>query len=156
DVETGRELRKLEGMTTNDLRGLCFSPDGKTVAATGNKFAGGFAHEVRAWDATTGKERWHAEKPQTSAQALAYSPDGKFLAELQANGTVTLYDDIGKEAHSFGSAFTRVGPGGVMVSTSAGTITFAPDGRTLVVTGYDFEAKEARLRVYELATGKVR
>jgi WD40 repeat protein len=64
---------------------LAASPDGKTLVA------GGY-NGLRFWDAKTGKPRFSPSRAAKAlASAVAFSPDGKLLAEAANNGDVRLW-----------------------------------------------------------------
>jgi WD40 repeat protein len=63
--------------------------------------------------------------------AVAVSPDGRLLALGDAGGTVTVFDASSRRR--LGEYQLGEGPGGGLVQT----LTFSPDGRTLVVTGQE-------------------
>ena len=70
---------------------LTFSPDGARLAVLSKPAgpeASRAAGDVRVWDAATGEERLRFETGPASV-ALAYSPDGKWLAEIAAPGRRT-------------------------------------------------------------------
>src|SRR5262249_49241729 len=96
-----------------------FSPDGKSLAATGAD------HAVRVWDLATGKQgHVFLDRELGEIDAVAYSPDGTMLAATWHG--VTVWDAAsGKELQRFDqrSAEPR---GGDMVA-------FSPDSRALVL-----------------------
>jgi WD40 repeat protein len=67
EVATGRALH-VSPKIGEDIRGVAFAPDGKTVAAAGDK--------LYLYDTVTGKERLSVER---RAQRLAFSQDGTVL-----------------------------------------------------------------------------
>ena len=83
------------------------------------------AGEVRAWDAGSGEERLRFETGPASA-ALAYSPDGKWLAEIAGGGASHRLRDAGsgKEVLELTSAPT---------AGMTQAIAFSPDGSRLAV-----------------------
>jgi hypothetical protein len=66
-VATGKELHVFPKIG-DDIRGIAFAPDGKTVAAA--------ADNVYLYDPAAGKERLRIER---RAQRLAFSRDGSVL-----------------------------------------------------------------------------
>jgi WD40 repeat protein/beta-lactamase regulating signal transducer with metallopeptidase domain len=106
EVETGKELRTIEGPATG-LVSLLFSPDGKTLAGRGGDDG------VTMWDSASGRERRKIKAPTPpdvrtravslraggEAPGLAFSPDSATLAvattefkEQNFTGRVTLWD----------------------------------------------------------------
>src|SRR5262249_17083251 len=68
---------------------LVFSPDGRCRAAAGR------SRQLCLWDVATGTLRW--ELPLQTGQAIerfAFSPNGRVLATIQADRTVTLYEVV--------------------------------------------------------------
>src|SRR5262249_30356679 len=68
-----------------DVDGVAFSPDGKTLA-TGD---GGAPMKIRFWDVATGKEVRRFEANSVT-RSIAFSPDGKLLATGDYVGFVHL------------------------------------------------------------------
>jgi WD40 repeat protein len=99
DVDTGKELRRLEGVRATGPA-LTFSPNGKFLAGKG------FDGAVHIWGAESGKELRKFDLPlarttvsPSGSSPLAFSPDGKTLAG--AHGlTIHLWDvEENKELH---------------------------------------------------------
>lgn len=142
DVASGKRLARME--TFGDLTQLAFSPDGKFLAVA-RLFAttdGVPMHEVRLWDATTGR----VVKTLDRCHAFAFAPAGEKLAVVSRSKCV-VYDrnDWSKEH--------LIEPLGGCVSVS-----FSLDGSSLV--GVCREQREGELDRYQLrqcevATGKV-
>src|SRR5260370_21123738 len=113
DVETGKELRKLEGHT--DRAAGVFSPDGKQVLT--------FSPDktLRLWDVETGKElkklEGHTEPPTGS-----FSPDGKQALSYGPDQTIRIWDlKTGQEIRQFGEVLFKVN-----------SAAFLADGRQVV------------------------
>ncbi len=148
DVNTGRELRKVDEVLRGDPRAVAFAPDGKMVVSASNLYQAGRAYRLRAWETATGKERWRVERPDGWVQAVRCSSDGKTLAALDPVGGISLY-----EAAS-GAELRRLG---VQVGNPiATTFGFSPDGRLLAVAVLDSTAHKSHLVIYEVASGTVR
>ena len=134
DVQTGKRLFRWE--TFGDLTKLAFSPDGTLLAAARLfETADGLAlHEVRVWDATTGR----LVKLLDRCHSFDFSPDGRQLAVL-SRSKCALYDvkDWAKE--------TLVKPLGGAV-----TVSFAADGLSLI--GVVRDEGKYRLRLASLET----
>ena len=125
---------------------VAFSPDGTCVAAL-TKPAGpdprSSAGEIRAWDAGSGEERLRFETGPASA-ALAYSPNGKWLAEIAVGGASHRLRDAGsgKEVLELTTAPT---------AGTSWAIAFSPDGSRLAVSSED-----SKVRIWNVADGGTR
>ena len=129
DVRTGRELTKTDGHGQN----LVFSPDGKTVA---------FDHGIslHLWDTETDKtlDIWMADPNDTSnaslndtTQALAFSSDGKKLANGTWGGEVHLWNaETGEALTTFLRAEPQKGQHG---RDTIRALAFSSDGAMLAV-----------------------
>jgi len=148
DVNTGRELRKVDEVLRGDPRAVAFAPDGKMVVSASNLYQAGRAYRLGAWETATGKEQWRVERPQGPVQAVRCSSDGTTLAVLDPGGGISLY-----EAAS-GAELRRLG---VQVDNPiATTFGFSPDGRVLAVAVLDSAAHKSHVFLYEVASGTVR
>jgi WD40 repeat protein/serine/threonine protein kinase len=121
DAETGKELLTVKGHAfkvgsrSPSFYRVCFSPDGKHLAAASGS-------EVTLWDAQTGKE---VLTLNIDATAVSFSPDGKRLAT--AGGEVKVWDaQTGREL------LTLKGHTDQVVG-----VTFSPDGKRLASTSLD-------------------
>jgi RNA polymerase sigma factor (sigma-70 family) len=72
---------------------VAFAPDGKRFATGG---AGGL---VIAWDAAGPKKVWEARLAAPGATAVAYSPDGEFVAATHTDGVFLLNAATGQTVH---------------------------------------------------------
>jgi WD40 repeat protein len=145
---------------------IAVAPDGKLVAVSGFDGTNG-GQSLLTWDIENGKEGVKYESADRSANAysgsataLAYSPDGKWLAASMPGlpGGVTLWDTkTGKVARRLGAAEPvgprpGVGPG---ISYSTGPtyhamkMVFSSNGRFLAAGGAD-----GKVRIYGIASGQ--
>ena len=123
DVTTGKESAVI-GWGENRVSGLAFSPNGALFATCSNDGS------VALWDATTAKKKSDLGKNPNAGGAVAFSPDGKQLAcgSIVRNMTILFWDvESGKETRTI----EKKG------DLSAGSLQFLPDGKTLVVGGFD-------------------
>jgi WD40 repeat protein len=110
-----------------------FSPDGKTLAATGYRTG-----EVQLWDVKTGDELLRLKIGEADGRPQ-FSPDGKLLAVPHQQGVSIWEWQNAAEPRTISTP-----PRG---SNSA---SFSPDGRTLVTMGDDQEG----LRFWDVSSGK--
>lgn len=131
---------------------VAFAPDGKVLVVA---YAGG---PVALLDPATGAERSRFTPPatprgSTSAEALAFSPDGRLLALAVGDSVVLCDARSGKPVRQFVAVdsypvsrirFLDDGPRHRVTA-----LAFTPDGRLLLSGGSD-----AAVRAWEVATGK--
>jgi WD40 repeat protein len=131
DVATGRSREEIRGPAGN-CRLVVVSPDGKRVAVTSFRPPG---DHLAVCDVASGKTLFTAE-----GVALAYSPDGRWLAVLDADAkTVTLRDARTHE------------PGRRLRSQEAAvnSAAFSPDSRLLATCSAD-----RTVRVWQIDSGE--
>lgn len=115
------------------LRALAYSKDGKHIAAGGND------HQVRLYEAATGRVLRTFSGHTDRVYGVAFSPDGKLLASAGGDKSVRIWNvETG--------AAVRVLPGH---TDRVRSVAFSPDGRVLASTSED---KTARL--WDAVTGR--
>ena len=150
DLPAGKEL--LRWQCKNWVRSLAISPDGKTVAASQHvpgrdKIV--VPPSFHLWDLETGKMKVDLTKEVTGGMsAVAYSPDGKWLATGRGNieverpdSRVTLLDP------STGKKMRELTPGH---SRGVTDIAFHPDGKHIFSAGRD-----QLVKIWQLEDGKL-
>jgi RNA polymerase sigma factor (sigma-70 family) len=132
---SGYVVTETTGVVTPDL---VFSSDGRFLAGAGPK-------QLCVWDVTTGNLLWEVPRqPGQAIERFAFSPGGHYLAALNADRTVTLYEvATGEKRGRLGEAdpknrrmhltFSYIGGEGVMVPRLDAPVCLAisPDGRYL-------------------------
>lgn len=153
-----------------DVFAMSFSPDGKLLATAGSTASVGGRHGlpggiVVVWDTATGKVVHKSQKLSTSAGAIVWSADGKYLAvgtngaggELPEAGDVSVWETAKWQiVHNF-SVKAGVEQG---EWASAGDVAFSPDGKKLAApvtaggrgtpAGLLIEDSGASVRVWDL------
>jgi WD40 repeat protein len=112
DARSGQEVQTVE-LRPGGVPSLCFSPDGRHLAVA---LWGGQGMKIFDWDG----ERLGAvqrREHRLPVEAVAYSPDGKFLASGDASGFKLWNAETLEEVRT--------------VATPARQLAFAPDSRTL-------------------------
>jgi WD40 repeat protein len=99
DASTGTLIRKL-ATGAHHIKGMCLSPDGKTLAVA----RGTWAHElpsdegaVELWDLSSGELKATLAAEHGAAIGVAFSPDGRLLATGHRNGTIALWQAATEE-----------------------------------------------------------
>jgi WD40 repeat protein len=116
NLETGKQVRTFAG--SDDAR-VCFSPDGKRLAAC-------YDETLRIWDVETANELLRID--DVIAHSVAFSPDGKrIVLGGRRDGIVRLWDSkTGMELHKY-EGHTR----------AVIDLAFFPDGKRIVSASED-------------------
>jgi hypothetical protein len=146
DLMTGKELSPLaEAQRT--VWELCWSPDGRVVAARGsaaepNVIDESARRDLRVWDMTTGKRLTHLDVPDSPLRdspactsylpdipaCTLFSPDGRTLLTTDLQGAIRLREvATGQERGLLRGHL----PGAIEA------LALSPDGRMLASGGYD-------------------
>ncbi len=133
DVETGEEIRRLEGH--NDVvADVAFSPDGK------NALSGSYDTTVIHWDLETGKILQQFKGHNGWVRTVAFSPDGKTVASGSFVGTqatdVTNPGELIVWNPASGEEITRLEGH----PSALQDIEFSPDGKNLLASSGFFAA----------------
>ena len=128
---------KTIAISSQWIRALAFSPDGKTLAS------GGDDKMVRLWNVQTGKSV-RVLRAGSGVNALAFSPDGKMLAGGGDDKTLRLWDArTGQSLRALR---------GFALGQEVQTVVFSPDGKLLAAGSSDGVGERGELRIWNLKT----
>ncbi|KKD06417.1 WD-40 repeat-containing protein [Streptomyces sp. WM6386] len=131
DPAGGRKIRNFP-VPDGSVRGLAFSPDGRTVAASSPR-------AVRVWDMATGRTR-HSLTSHPDPQAVGFGPGGRTVAAASPNEGVWVWDVT--------TGRTRTSRDGQITGSE---VALSPDGQT-----YALVRTDGSVQLRETATGVVR
>jgi WD40 repeat protein/serine/threonine protein kinase len=133
DLETGKVLWRVAGVSTGLIRDLAFSPDGQTLATADN------TSTITIWDSGTGEVRRQLRGHNRLVSYLAFSPDGAKLASASWDSTVVVWDLADSRAIARLQGHMR----------SVLSVAFSPDGRRLATSSED-----QTVRLWDVETGQ--
>ena len=126
NTATGAEVAALRRLSA-PISTLCFSHDGKQLATCASDFrADDATFEVRIWSMPDGAEVESFKGPG-AVLAVAFSPDGHYLALGKKGGDVSLLD---RAAHAVVHNLSAH-------SGDTAAVAFSPDGKRLASAGAD-------------------
>lgn len=112
-----------------------WSPNGALMASAFSGAGPGYGNVVYVWNTTTGKTLFTYRGHSTYITALAWSPNGKYIASCDASGTVQVWN-------------ATTGKLLVKLPVTAQSLAWSPDS-TRIVTGSD------TVQVWNAMTGKL-
>ncbi len=124
DAATGRVSAVFSGHTVTVFC-VAWQPDGRRIASAGSEDR---LHSVKVWDARTGKEAFPIPAGQDQFarpfQAVAFSPDRRYLVTGRGNGAVQVWDaGTGREFRQLGTHHREIR--GVVFSRKGGHLATA-------------------------------
>ncbi len=132
NMETYEQVNQFEHAPPNSINDLAFSLDGNVLAIAA--ILGG----IQMKDLTTG-ERFDNELTDDGITALAFSPDGKYLAYGQPTGVIRVW---GEDGWKTSLALLRSHRGKIT------DLVFSPNSELLISAGED-----GTIRIWEASTG---
>jgi RNA polymerase sigma factor (sigma-70 family) len=131
DVATGQEIRRFRTDAWG-ARSVAFSPDGRTLAATGNV--------IHLWHVATGEEILPRAGHFGGITSLAVAPTGRLVASAGSDCLIRLWEPLtGKEVRVL-----RGHPSAIR------SLALSPDGGSLVSVSQE----DGTIRLWDLATGR--
>ncbi len=144
DCATWKQSSVWTNPDRHAVKGVAFSPDGKTLAAASEKI-------VVLWDVATGKPRHTLRGHREDIWSIAFSLDGKLLASGGADETVRLWDPATGKELAVRKAHDEI----------VCAVAFHPSGRWLVTGGIHHvgrpgeEENSGEIKVWDVATRRV-
>lgn len=132
DVETGKELRTLEGYNW-PINSIAYRPDGKTF------MCGSWDGSIKMWDIETGKELNPHKRHTSWILSVTFGVGGKLLASGNADNAIKLWDVTN-------GAVLRTLRGH---DASVNSVAFSKDGRVLASGSSD-----RTIKLWDVKTGK--
>jgi len=115
------------------VRGVSFSPDGKTLASASSD------KTIKLWSMTDGKELRTLSGHQAAVWGFSFSPDGKTVASASKDKTIKLWSVAdGKELRTLSGHQDEVY-----------SVSFSPDGKTVASA-----SKDKTIKLWSVADGK--
>jgi WD40 repeat protein len=130
DIATGRIVRVIEQGNCADS--VAFSPDGRSILSSEY-------HDLKLWDADSGRLLRTFTGHKESVEAVAISPDGRQALSASSDKTLKLWDlATGRELRSFAGHRKYVR-----------SVAFTPDGKRAVSGSWD-----ETFKLWDLSSGK--
>jgi WD40 repeat protein len=142
ELDTGKRTHEVEWAEWNESFALVFPRAGELIGVTSN----GSGSEVRNLLTDKAVASW---KSETRERAQLLSPDGRLLVATEYRpGRSDVW--IIKDATSGKEVFTLATP----PSKGGDVAAFAPDGKTVAVSGFSGIESEDTVSLFDTATGK--
>ena len=132
DIESGEELRKLDGHT-NRVNAVAVTPDGKKAISAS------YDRTLKVWDVESGEELRTMEGHTDFVFGVAVTPDGKKAISASADNTLRVWN-----VESGGELRTLRGH-----TDAVRTVVVTPDGKKAISASYD-----RTLKVWDVESGE--
>lgn len=139
DTSSGKELSSFKADESRVWQ-VTFLPGGKALASVGS------TNGIKLWDVAKKEEVTFVKTP--GGQTLAFSRDGKLLAEGRHDGDLYVWDVATKKERHGLKKFLR----------EVRSVAFSPDGKTLAVAGQEEGeafSRYAAIKFFDVTSGKV-
>jgi hypothetical protein len=145
---TGKRPRRFESPGSHAfLTAVALSPDGKMLASAEEAVALSTKRATPGswalWDVATARELHRHDVPRGGVTAIAFCPDGKWLAVVEEYNKIVLW-----EAATRKEVFRLTAP-----QRPVSGLVFSRDGKTLTCSGWH---REEEVVLWEVATGQER
>ncbi len=135
DLTTRHEIHSFKTPSGNFFRWAVFTPDKLRVATDSHD------HSITLWDLQTGRQTNTYSGHKEALTALAFSPDGRWMATGDMSNNLKLWEVTTRQEKKL-----TLHPGS-QLSTLTG-IVFTPDNRFFLTTD-----ATSKIRVWEISTG---
>ncbi len=137
DAADGDKICDLKGVLFR-FQDVCYSPDGKVIAAAGGSFEGERDGRIALWNAADGKQIKVIEGHDAPVCRLAFAPDGATLASASLDRSVCLWNiETGQRKLTLGEH-----------DRSARSVSYSPDGGVLATA-----PTVGQVRLWDATTG---
>ena len=141
NVQTGTELYALNPNGEDMFYDTAFSPDGQHIALAGYG-------DIYLVNTTSGTTTWTFTNPPVAVNAVAWSPDGNYIAMCGGwEGQSASFDLYQYGSGSWNRIWEKT------TSTSCASTTFSSDGSQVIAGMYWYQSDGATARVFESYTG---
>src|ERR1017187_3756462 len=162
DLHTGHELQRLTDSMS--IGSISISPKGDLIATTAAwDYWGYYGHSApnaaHLWDRQSGKIIRSFDGPTDIVRAVAFSPDGKWLATASDDHIAKLWDiATGTEVHRLTGHESTVNavafsPDGTLLATGSGASDFELQMTSIIDPNQDALKAEHTVRLWNVGSG---
>jgi WD40 repeat protein len=162
DPTPGREVARIKDAHGENVLGLAFGPDGKTLISSGSRAVvhqgiGTLVAQLRMWDVARGtllRDFFGESAESTTGCVFALSRDGRTVVSEQGNKLIVWDVATGQRKRTIPDYWLPLSGGDRRIQVdwpvNARGIACSPDGKTLAVAGMS----HCNVLLWDLATGK--